>query len=49
MALPKQVEQELKEKFSDVLDDPVMAEIFNAASKLLMRDLQHDGSENEPS
>lgn len=43
------VEQELKEKFSDVLDDPVMAEIYNAASKLLMRDFQHSGNENEPS
>jgi len=43
------VEQELKEKFRDVLDDPVMVEIYNAASKLLMRDLQHYGSENEPS
>jgi hypothetical protein len=30
---------ELKEKFSDVIDDTVMAEIFNAASKLLMKDL----------
>ena len=29
------VEMELKEKFSDVLDDPVMAEIFKAARKQL--------------
>ena len=43
------VEKELKEKFSDVLDDPVMAEIFNAASKLLMRDLQNDGNDYEHS
>ena len=43
------VELELKEKFSDVLDDPVMAEIFNAASKLLMRDFQNNGSQNEQS
>ena len=33
------VEKELKAKFSDVLDDPVMVEIFNAASKQLMKDL----------
>jgi len=43
------VEMELKEKFCDVLDDPVMVEIFNAASKQLMRDFQHNGSENEHS
>jgi len=30
---------ELKAKFSDVMDDPVMVEIFNAASKQLMKDL----------
>ena len=33
------VEMELKAKFSDVMDDPVMVEIFNAASKQLMKDL----------
>jgi hypothetical protein len=33
------VKMELKEKFSDVMDDSVMVEIFNAASKLLMKDL----------
>ena len=33
------VEMELKEKFSDVMADSVMVEIFNAASKLLMKDL----------
>jgi hypothetical protein len=33
------VEMELKAKFSDVMDDPVMIEIFNAASKQLMKDL----------
>jgi len=32
-------EMELKAKFSDVMDDPVMVEIFNAASKQLMKDL----------
>ena len=34
------VEMELKTKFSDVMDDPVMVEIFNAARKQLMKDLQ---------
>ena len=33
------VEMELKEKFSDVMADSVMVEIFNAASKLLKKDL----------
>ena len=33
------VERGLKEKFSDVMADSVMVEIFNAASKLLMKDL----------
>ena len=31
------IEMELKEKFSDVLDDPVMIEIFKAAKKQLMK------------
>jgi hypothetical protein len=35
----KNIEMELKEKFSDVLADSVMVVIFKAASKLLMRDL----------
>ena len=43
------VEKELKEKFSDVLDDPVMVEIFNAACKQLARDFQNNESENEHS
>jgi hypothetical protein len=41
------IEKELKEKFCDVLGDPVMVEIFNAASKQLMRDFQKTESENE--
>jgi hypothetical protein len=41
------VEMELKEKFSDVLDDPVMVEIFNAASKQLMKDLPKNEHEKE--
>jgi hypothetical protein len=33
------VEVELEEKFSDVMNDSVMVEIYKAASKLLMKDL----------
>jgi hypothetical protein len=33
------VEMKLKEKFSDVMGDSVMVEIFKAASKLLMKGL----------
>ena len=43
------VEKELKAKFSDVLDDPVMVEIFNAACKLLMKDLPKHEHEKEKS
>jgi hypothetical protein len=43
------VEMELKEKFSDVLDDPVMVEIFNAARKQLMKDLPKNNHEKENS
>ena len=41
------IEKELKEKFCDVLDDPVMVEIFNAASKQLTRDFQKNEGVNE--
>ena len=34
------LEMELEAKFANVLDDPVMVEIFNAASRLLMKNLQ---------
>ena len=42
------LELELKEKFANVLDDPVMVEIFNAASRLLIKNLQkiENGKEN---
>ena len=43
------VEMELKAKFSNVLDDPVMVEIFNAACKLLVKDLQKNEHEKENS
>jgi hypothetical protein len=35
--LKESLEMQLKERFSNVLDDPVMVEIFNAARKLLMK------------
>jgi len=38
-------EVNLKEKFADVLDDPVMVEIFNAARRQLNNDMQ---SNDEP-
>ena len=43
------IEKELKAKFCDVLDDPVMVEIFNAAGRQLMRDSQNHESKNEHS
>jgi len=38
------IEKQLKEKFSGVLDDPVMVEIFNAASRQLRKDFQNHES-----
>ncbi len=38
LADPETVEKRLKEKFSDVLDDPVMVEIYNAAKNQLTRE-----------
>ena len=35
---PETVEKRLKEKFSDVLDDPVMVVIYNAAKNQLTRE-----------
>jgi len=43
------VEMELKAKFSDVMNDPVMVQIFNAASKLLLKDLPKNENEKENS
>jgi hypothetical protein len=40
-------EMQLKEKFADVLDDPVMVEILNAAIRQLNNDLQNNESNNE--
>jgi hypothetical protein len=41
------VEMGLRAKFSDVLDDPVMVEIFKAARKQLMKDLPETEHEKE--
>jgi len=43
------IDKQLKERFSDVLDDPVMAAIFKAARNRLMQDLQNSRSKHEPS
>ena len=37
----------LKKKFADVLDDPVMDEIYNAASRQLNKELQNNENDNE--
>lgn len=37
----------LKEKFADVLDDPVMVEIFNAASRQLNKDWPSNENNDE--
>lgn len=48
-AVKKSVELELKEKFSDVMDDPVMGAIFKAAANQLTKNLLNDENENEHS
>jgi len=40
-------EMQLKKKFAGVLDDPVMVEIFNAASRQLNKDSQNNENDNE--
>ena len=45
--LKASIEKELKEKFCDVLDDPVMVEIYNAAGKQLMRAVRNNEGDNE--
>ena len=47
LRVKESVEKQLREKFSEVLDDPVMLVIFHAAGKLLTRDLPNNGSDNE--
>ncbi|MBT8369375.1 MAG: hypothetical protein KJO34_00310 [Deltaproteobacteria bacterium] len=41
------VEMELEEQFRDVLDDPVMVEIFRAAGNQLTKKIRSNESENE--
>jgi len=41
------IENQLRDKFSDVLDDPVMVAIFKAASKRLTQDLPSSERDHE--
>ena len=41
------IEMELKEKFSEVLDDPIMVEIYKAAFKQLTKSNQNTDKDNE--
>ena len=41
------IEMELKEKFSEVLDDPIMVEIYKAAFKQLTKSNQSADEDNE--
>jgi hypothetical protein len=45
----KSVEMELKEKFSDVMEDPVMRAIFEAAANRLTQKVLNSENENEHS
>jgi hypothetical protein len=42
------IEKELKAKFADVIDDPVMQEIMKAAGRQLQKRLSQPKKENEP-
>ena len=41
------IEAELKARFADVIDDPVMEEIMKAAGRQLLKNLRNPGKENE--
>jgi len=41
------IETELKEKFSEVIDDPIMAEIYKAAFRQLTKSNQSANKDNE--
>ena len=41
------IENELKAKFADVIDDPIMEEIMKAAARQLQKNLRDPGKENE--
>lgn len=42
------IEKELKAKFADVIDDPVMQKIMKAAGRQLQKSLSDPEKENEP-
>jgi hypothetical protein len=42
------IEKELKAKFADVIDDPIMQEIMKAAGRQLQKRLSEPKTENEP-
>jgi hypothetical protein len=42
------IEKELKAKFADVIDDPIMQEIMKAAGRQLQKRLSDPKKENEP-
>jgi len=42
------IEKELKAKFEDVIDDPVMEEIMKAAQRQLLKNLNDQDAENKP-
>jgi hypothetical protein len=42
------IEKELKTKFADVIDDPIMQEIMKAAGRQLQKRLSEPKKENEP-
>jgi hypothetical protein len=48
METKETIENELKKKFADVADDPVMAEIMKAAGRQLQKSLNDQNEENEP-
>jgi DNA-binding ferritin-like protein len=48
METKETIEKELKEKFADVADDPVMAEIMKAAGRQLQKRLNDPNEGNEP-
>ena len=48
LASKETIEKELKAKFADVLEDPVMQEIMKAAGRQLQKRLSDPKKENEP-
>ena len=48
METKETIEKELKDKFADVANDPVMAEIMKAAGRQLQKNLNDQDEGNEP-